>query len=363
MKAESVKTDCFHYRGHIPCWPNKKYNVTCDSCSHYKSIQTRVLIIKLAAIGDVIRTTPLLKKLRETYQDCHISWVTDSTEMLSPKHVDQIYKFNFKSTFILSNAKFDIAINLDKDLDACTLLDKIQASQKFGFGLKAGAVFPVNPLAEHKYLTGIFDHLSKENKKNYLQEIFELCGFEFNQEPYVLEADPRYKAKWAGLREQAGSKKIIGLNIGCGTRWLTRLWPDDYWFELIRHLQNAQYYPILLGGKDEDEKNKEFSEKTKAFYPGTFSLLEFISLTSHCDLIVSAVTMMMHIAIGLKIPLVLFNNIFNPNEFELYDNGIILQPDTGCDCYYGNTCQRNRHCMYDLPVNSVHNAIDELMDR
>ena len=36
------------------------------------------------------------------------------------------------------------------------------------------------------------------------------------------------------------------------------------------------------------------------------------------DLVVTAVTMAMHIALGLGKKLVLFNNIFNPHEFELY---------------------------------------------
>ena len=51
--------------------------------------------------------------------------------------------------------------------------------------------------------------------------------------------------------------------------------------------------------------------KQGLYYPGTYSLEEFIAITANCDLIVTAVSMMMHIAIGLKRPLVLFNNIFN----------------------------------------------------
>jgi heptosyltransferase-2 len=70
--------------------------------------------------------------------------------------------------------------------------------------------------------------------------------------------------------------------------------------------------------------------------------------------------MMMHIAIGLKKPLVLFNNIFNRHEYELYDNGVIVEPPTGCDCYYGNNCKRERHCMKDLKPKTVLNAIENL---
>jgi len=53
----------------------------------------------------------------------------------------------------------------------------------------------------------------------------------------------------------------------------------------------------------------------------------------------------------------LFNNIFNRHEFELYGRGILVEPATGCDCYFGNTCKRERHCMQDLPVETVLEAI------
>jgi heptosyltransferase-2 len=117
-------------------------------------------------------------------------------------------------------------------------------------------------------------------------------------------------------------------------------------------------FPVLLGGAEEHEKNTFLHEKTQAFYPGHFSLQEFISLTSNCDVVVTQVSMMMHIAIGLRKPLVLMNNIFNPHEFYLYDHGVIVGPSTGCDDYYGSRCTRERHCMCDLmPETILENVI------
>lgn len=190
-----------------------------------------------------------------------------------------------------------------------------------------------------------------------MQEIFEICGFDFNDEEYILDVDHSYDNLWKPLKEKANGKKIIGLNTGCGKRWLTRLWPEEYWIELIRKLHAAGNFPLLLGGPDEDVMNKKYAEITGAYYPGTFTLKQFISLTNQCDAVLTAVSMMMHIAIALKKPLILFNNIFNRNEFYLYNNGTIVKPTTGCDCYYGNTCKRERHCMKDLPVDTVYAAI------
>ncbi len=357
---EKLKFDCKNFRGDIPCKPNKERDKVCDTCDEYEPYEKRILIIKLGAMGDVIRTTPLLVKYRKLYPDSHITWVTLTPDILPKDKIQEIVKFEFKEIFKIQHKKYDIAINLDKDEEACMLLSEVDADQKYGFTWKENHIDIATPNAEHKLITGLFDNISKKNTKNYMEEIFEICHLEFNQEPYLLSYDKDLAEKWSFLREKAGGKTIIGLNTGCGTRWLTRLWPNDYWIELIKELYQQNYYPVLLGGPPEDEQNKYLSEKSGAYYPGYFSLQEFIALTSQCDMIVSLVTMMMHIAIGLKKPLVLFNNIFNRHEYELYNNGVIIEPPTGCDCYYGNQCKRERHCMKDLKPETVLNAIENL---
>jgi hypothetical protein len=55
--------------------------------------------------------------------------------------------------------------------------------------------------------------------------------------------------------------------------------------------------------------------------------------------------------------MILFVNIFNKHEFELYNRGEIIEPSTGCDCYYGITCSRENHCMNDISVETVYDSI------
>jgi ADP-heptose:LPS heptosyltransferase len=350
---EHLKFDCRYFRGHIPCTPNKLRNKVCQNCDEYAPITKKILIIKLGAIGDVIRTTPLAVRYKKMYPGCHITWLTQSPDVLPKELVDVIMKFDFASVYAVKHQKFDIAINLDKETEACALLKDVLATEKYGFTWENFHISLATPNAEHKLITGLFDNISKTNTKNYLEEIFEICHLKFENEPCVLNFNQEYAKKWNIIKENAQGKKVIGLNTGCGKRWQTRLWPNDYWITLIKALQNNNLYPVLLGGADEHENNLSLREYTEAYYPGHFSLQEFISLTSNCDVIVTQVSMMMHIAIGLQKPLVLMNNIFNPHEFYLYNNGVIVGPESGCDCYYGNTCKRERHCMQDLSPEKV----------
>lgn len=362
MKLESVKFDCTHYRGHIPCTPNKQFDVRCDNCSHYQSVDKKILIIKLGAIGDVIRTTPLLKKYKSMYPGAQFTWITLYPDVLPKADIHALYRMDAIGIFNVSNTTYDIAINLDKDPEACLLLNQVEATEKYGFAFSNGHLAPATPKAAHKILTGLFDDLSKVNKKSYLEEIFEICHLDFNYEEYSIRRNSELGQKWSQeMQERAQGKTIIGLNTGCGDRWKTRLWPAESWILLIRKLQEAGYYPVVLGGKAEDEMNRFYAAETGVYYPGYFSLEEFIELTASCDLIVTQVSLMMHIAIALQKTLILFNNIFNPHEFELYKRGILMQPSSGCDCYFGNTCKRSTSCMNDLDPNRVFAELTQLV--
>ena len=392
MRKENVKYDCSHFQGHIPCKPNKQFDVQCDNCSYYENTpsaivhldtkqlllneiykicnfekreyvyetadveksRTKVLFIKLGAIGDVIRTTPLLERYKEEYGNCHFSWITHTPQVVPKDEVDIIYKWSQQSVSILVDQEFDIAINLDKDKEACMLLSLINSNSKFGFIWKGGHIDTATENAEHKLITGIFDHISKKNTKNYLQEIFDICHFDFNGEEYLINLNSTLSISWkVKLRDLAGGDTIIGLNTGCGLRWKTRLWPKEYWIGMINILQEQGYFCLLMGGPDEDEMNKFYAKETDATYLGAFGLEEFIAITNNTDIIVTPVSMMMHIALALKKQLMLFHNIFNINEFELYDRGVIIEPTSGCDCYFGNSCSREKSCMYDISVQDV----------
>ncbi len=66
------------------------------------------------------------------------------------------------------------------------------------------------------------------------------AGFEFNDEEYILEAEPSGH-NW----DIDKSKKVIGLNTGCGGRWTSRLWAIENWSKLAKDLFKEGYEVIL----------------------------------------------------------------------------------------------------------------------
>jgi heptosyltransferase-2 len=350
-----INTNCKFFKGDLPCRPHKENGYHCTNCPSFVNIDQRILIIKLGAIGDVIRTTPLVRKLKSKYPNCKITWITLSPAILPSKEIDEILSWNFSNLLTLSESNFDIVINLDKDKEACALMNKINGSEKYGFYLKNNVAQPINELAQHKFLTGLFDDISQKNTKSYVQEIFEISGFEFQGEEYLFDNHEDKGYQWTFKHD----KKRIGLNTGCGDRWTTRLWPEERWIELITLLQAHGFEPVLLGGDQEDNKNKRLAQQTGAYYPGHFPLQQFINLMNQMDLIVTQVTMGMHIAVALKKKLVLMNNIFNPHEFELYGRGEIVSPAKKCECYFLGSCKNGSSCMKDLSALSVFKSIEK----
>lgn len=357
--VDALKTDCRWFRGDAPCRPHKEKKCHCTEadgsiCAHYLPQSGNTLIIKLGAPGDVIRTTPLLRKLQETSPQRRVWWLTESTDLV-PDVVDVVLPFTMQSLVTLQAVHFDLLINLDKSREGCALASTIRAGQKQGFTLVDGKPAAVNSHALPGYFAGIFDDLGKDHPRSRVEEIFAIAGFAFRGEDYILDNFARDGYTW----KLPSRKPIIGLNTGCGNRWVSRLWPEPHWIALAKRLKHAGYVPLLLGGEREHKKNLRIAKRSGARYPGHFPLRQFVNLIDQCDLVVTSVTMAADIAIGLRKQLVLLNNTFNKHEFELYGRGVVLEPEYECTCYYSPVCPND--CMQYLRVDTVFDSVRDLL--
>jgi len=345
--------DCRHFRGDIPCAPNKREGVHCDGCPYYDAVTENILIIKLGAAGDVLRTTPILTPLRKEHPHARIWWLTHSPELVPGSLVDRIMTWKSENLEVLGGLHFSRIINLDKDHYACALASRLHADKKDGFVLgKFGEAEPANERAKAKFITGIFDDVSIANRKDFWTELFEICGYEYQDEPYILDLPPTEEFPSLDI-----SRPIVGLNTGAGARWTSRLWSIENWTELAKQIHASGKNVLLLGGPEEDARNRSIHQRSggAAQYLGYFNLAQFISLMQHCEVVVTGVTMGMHLAIALKKKIVLINNIFNPYEFgNLYGLGEIVQPDSPCKCFFRGQCiNPDYFCLDRLPVEKL----------
>ncbi|HEY3249492.1 MAG TPA: hypothetical protein VGK25_00095, partial [Ignavibacteria bacterium] len=194
-----IKFDCIHFKGDKPCFPNKTYGVFCSECTLYEKDEAitedfpeigkpdfpenpgdfkKIIIIKLDAVGDVLRTTSILPSLKEKYSDSSITWITKekSFDVLKDNEkIDEIY-FDTDDLEHIYNDDFDIAINLDSGHESCEIMSRLVAKERFGFHLINGKPYPVNELADEWYLMGVEDNTKKANTKTYHKIIHEICN-------------------------------------------------------------------------------------------------------------------------------------------------------------------------------------------
>ncbi|MEW6684972.1 MAG: glycosyltransferase family 9 protein [Candidatus Edwardsbacteria bacterium] len=337
-------------------------------------MRPKVLIIKLGAPGDVLRTTPLLKGLKKKYQNVYIVWLTetDAVELLNNNYlIDRVLKYSLESVLRLQIEKFDILLCLDKEIKATALASLVKADKKIGFGLgEEGNIFPLNASSEYAFQLGISDELKfRSNQKTYQEIIFEMAGLKYHKEPYIFRLEKEEK-KFAqdflrNKRVRAGDL-LIGLNTGCGEAFATKKWQLERFCELAERLhQKLKAKVVLLGGPEERERNEEIKEKVKIPIIDTGcenTLRQFASLINCCNLIVSGDTTAMHLAIALKRPVVALFGPTCSQEIDLYGKGKKIVADVKCAPCYKAKCKK-MDCMQNITVEQVFTAIGELIRR
>jgi len=352
---QNLRNDCFHFRGDLPCLPHRERGVTCG-CNEFISIKRRGVIFKLGAAGDVLRTTPILRALDPLGTGTKILWVTHHPELL-PKEACEAVKLDAATMARLSASEWDFCWNLDKDVEACAAAFHVKASERAGYTLVDGVPYPIDERAWHKFATGIDNPYSKSNTLNYVREIFDIVGLPYNGEEYWLSS-PAKKSQEIAER-LVPEDGWIGLNTGAGWRWPTRIWPESHWITLIELLKREGLKSVILGGPEEVELNNRLASTTGCLWPGVQSLDVFYAMIYRCRALVTSVTQAMHLAIAAKTPLVLFNNIFNEHEFELYGRGEIVGPPSPCDCFYDANCVTSRNCIREISPERAMNAIQK----
>ena len=148
------------------------------------------LIIKLGATGDVVRTTPLLRRLSG-----QITWLTAAKNtVLLENLAENLRCFSWEQRQLVPDIRYDLIINLEDSLEVGLYLKTLQTRQLFG--AYADSVNELRYTGDSKgwfdlslistYGRKQADKLKLKNRRTYQELIFEGLGFRFGGEPYLL---------------------------------------------------------------------------------------------------------------------------------------------------------------------------------
>ena len=371
MTDTKFKFDCIFFNGEKPC----KFKRICHDCPEYKPFGTRILIIKLGAMGDVLRTTPILSALKAKYKPSHITWVTDPSALALIENnplIDRIVPYSQDNIQRFSVEKFHLLICLDKETRATVLAENVSSEHKIGFGMNEyGSVRPLNPECEYTFTLGLSDQLKFfKNKKSYQEIIFEILKIPYRGVEYIISPGNEEKEYALALFSNFGlpNKRLnIGISAGAGHVFAKKAWKVEKFIKLIDRIDKelGDYVNIIiLGGTREIDINKKITESArgKVYDSGcNNSLARFIGIVDECDVVISGDTLAMHLAIGLrKYPLALFGPTC-PQEIDLYGRGKILTSEIPCAPCYRGKCDIEDDCMERLSIDTVYNSLKEII--
>lgn len=280
-------------------------------------------------MGDVVRTTPLVERIKSRWPNARLTWVTESPSLPLLNGIKDINVLHAVDRITPSDLPpYNWAINADEQREACLFLSQVSSSIKKGYLWKAGTYAPADSDAEYAYQLSKDDDLKfKRNLQTYQQTLFQMSGLgAFNGEemqlPYVSH----------------GRGEGIALNPEVGQKWPTKKW--EHWEALAR----------------------EFSDQ-KISWQKTFpDVRQYIEWIDGHALTVTSDSLGMHLAIALKKSVVA---IFGPTaqqEVELYGRGKKLYVEQlFCAPCYKAVCPYHHECMTQLPVKMVAGHIRTLL--
>jgi heptosyltransferase-2 len=157
-----------------------------------------ILIIKLGATGDVVRTTPLLKRL-----DGRVTWVTAAKNKPLLENLpgigEKLRVLSWEERSAIDGSSFDLTISLEDDPETAALLSAVRPGRIFGASLSATRTmvysqdshrwFDLSLISVHGRKRA--DELKLLNRETYQSLIFEGLGLSFSDaDRYLLPPTP-----------------------------------------------------------------------------------------------------------------------------------------------------------------------------
>jgi heptosyltransferase-2 len=372
-----INLDCVHYRSEKPC----AFARLCDGCPEYLPVDKserggeRVLIIKTAALGDVLRTTTILPAVRRARSAARVTWLTSPAALPLLKgnpDIDALVAIGSAAASGVFPAEFDLILSLDKSPAECALATALRAREKRGMGITPlGAIYPFNPEAEYYFSLGLSDELKfRTNKRTHADMLLEACGLGgAAPEPpqIVLTEDEKREglefARGAGARPGG---RVLGLVAGAGDAFANKTPSPEKWAEIAREIKKTapDAALLILGGPGDETKMRAVADAfggAAMVVSPTTDLRAFASIIAAMDAIVCGDTLALHMASAVGVPAVALFGPTCPAEIDMFSGGEKVVSSVECAPCYKKECKLNPNCMDAISGEEVAQAAAEAL--
>lgn len=330
----------------------------------------RILIIHTAFIGDIVLSTSLIKKIKDTYPDSDITYVTTPSGeaiLKNNPHLNNIIVYDKRGEHKgisgvwqlgkrLRYENFNMVITPHRYLRSSILSWLSRSPIRKGYDIASGSCL-------------FTEKIKYDRTKHEVEKLLSFVAPE-NKKRYEIELYPGEKEKMKGdnlwKENLLEDKKVVVL--APGSKWFTKQWPVEYFNKLaesLKKLSNVRL--IVVGGKD--EINLPIEKENIIDMRGKTSLLELADILSRADVVVTNDSSPIHIASAFKKPRIFA--LFGPTieKFGFFPwslNSKVFQVDglkcRPCGIHGGKSCpEKHFKCMRDILPEEVFNEIKKYL--
>lgn len=329
----------------------------------------RILIIHTAFIGDIVLSTPLIKKLRDTYPKAEITYLTTpvgASILRNNPHLNHIIEYDKRGEHKgikgfwaiakkLKMEAYNLVITPHRYLRSTFLTFLTGAPIRRGYD-SAAASFLYNERVHYDKskheVEKLLSFVPKDEGKRYEIEIF----------PTELEVEKVDK-----LLEKRREKVVV---VAPGSKWFTKKWPLEYFNRVIKELEKREDTTVVIvGGKEEMFFNMPLANTTIDLR-GKTTLLELAEVIRRADIVLTNDSSPIHIASAF--PNVRILALFGPTVekfgfFPWSKNSEVFQVEglecRPCSIHGGDSCPKKHFkCMLDIKPEMVLERIESILE-
>ncbi|MFH1594353.1 MAG: lipopolysaccharide heptosyltransferase II [Candidatus Omnitrophota bacterium] len=334
-----------------------------------------ILVIKIGALGDVILAAPSIKALRKKFTGATIKLLVgmEHRDIYSNSpYIDEIIVYDFKQrdsgiSGILRIARrlrgenFDMVVDFQNNKKSHLLSFLSCCPKRYGYDNGKLSFLLNRKIKDKKIPTGPIEHQEK------VLALLGIYNIDKKLELWPSKKDEEWADSFLKSHWVTEGTKLVAFNIGSSPRWMTKLWPLEYFADVSNRLtRNLGIRVMLIGSESRDPRAEEFMDKVKCrpiMAMGKTSISKLVSLIKRCDLLLSSDSAPMHIAAGTGTP---FVALFGPTDPARHVppamNYRVIKKDIPCAPCYSASCDKGIVCMSEIRPEKVYRSILKLLE-
>jgi lipopolysaccharide heptosyltransferase I len=364
---------------------------------------SKILLIKLSAVGDVVHTIPVLNRLRRRYPDAQIDWlvtppiaellrhhpaITDVIEFAreewsSPWRLTPFANYARLAASLRATG-YDLVVDMHGQLRTALLAFATGAPVRVGFDRPRPEVWAASDrefpeLARQHAWQGAregswlaYTHhikvptLDLHAVDRYLN-VGPILGLEEGAPDFSFPIPAAANTRIDQLLRGHAIADAQLLTLAPGTVWETKHWGSGKFAEVARHFMQKGFAVTLIGSRRE----RAVCEKVAGLAPGAVnfagetSLSELAALIRRSTICVTNDSGPMHLAVALGRPVV---SVFGPTDpvwiGPYRRENAVLKAALPCSpCYLRqlSRCPHDHACMHDVSARAVIERMEAML--